>query len=80
MLGCDQIGLVAVEAGWLLMLQIEQGRVLEVCLTSEEQVLSSLRRWRAVPVLLDATTIHLAARLLLAGFRLSPETLIGERA
>jgi len=77
--GCDQIGLVAVGADRLLMLQIEHGRVREACVMSEEQLLSSLGRWRTVPVLLDATTAYLAARLLVAGFRLSPEAFTGER-
>jgi hypothetical protein len=78
--GCDQIGLVAVEPGRLLMLQIEQGRVREACLISEEQVLLRLSRWRGVPVLLDESTAHLAARLLVAGFRLSSEPLAAECA
>jgi hypothetical protein len=80
MLGCDQIGLAAFEPGRLLMLQIAQGRVREACLIGEEQVLLSLSRWRGVPVLLDETTAHLAARLLVAGFRLSSEPLAAERA
>ena len=70
-MGCDQIGLVAVEAGRLLVLQIERGRVREACLTSEEQVLTSLSWWRTVPVLLDETTAHLAERLSAEGFRMS---------
>jgi hypothetical protein len=64
----DQIGLVQIDPGRIMMLQFQHGRVYEASFTSEERLVDSLAGQRAVPVVLFADTAHLAKRLSAEGF------------
>lgn len=64
----DQVGLVQIDSGAIMLLQFQQGRVYQASFTDEEHLVDSLDGRRTVPVVLFADTAYLAERLSAQGF------------